>query len=452
MGGEELIKATGFVLSLAKDHRDISAIYNAIPEEIRVSLESFLGKQLSAVLKNLTEESLSEDRLLSALWSQPVYQMIVAGKLIAKVHEVSSCSMQQLQAIVPENLFLSTPFAQCIEKLVDRKEICVDQDTVTPRYMTLAEFIPTIANKKYQKAFACRLEGQKLEEIGDTLQVTRERARQMTQKVLTRRPPLEEDKALPLWDNYIYLTDSDYQTIFGLPKQALNYFRMISKSHAKKVRGEKLRFECLRHVIHDFADHKDIVVKANAQLQKNQAFFLLHGEKIRKARPDLVRYAVSKYCQDTLPFTELMEKYQALLKQLGVADDPKLNIGNERALGSRLESAEYVLWQKGSKLRYYDISDVDSDALLEEIGFFGYKDVEISTKKFFMDHPEAMEEYDIRDEYEMHNFLKKIWDMEKINDRLDSHHQITFGRMPIITIATYMVLRGESFHGVSFLF
>ena len=45
-----------------------------------------------------------------------------------------------------------------------------------------------------------------------------------------------------------------------------------------------------------------------------------------------------------------------------------------------------------------------------------------------------MRDYDIRDEYELHNLLRKIWQREDRNARLDEHHQVTFAKMPTIRI------------------
>ena len=44
-----------------------------------------------------------------------------------------------------------------------------------------------------------------------------------------------------------------------------------------------------------------------------------------------------------------------------------------------------------------------------QLNFDQFENTEISTLKLFRDHPEVMQEYDIRDEYELHNLLRKIW-------------------------------------------
>ena len=55
-----------------------------------------------------------------------------------------------------------------------------------------------------------------------------------------------------------------------------------------------------------------------------------------------------------------------------------------------------------------------------------YKNVELSTLKWFRDYPDLMIRYDIRDEYELHNLLKKIL--------TDVYPQFHFKKMPTIEI------------------
>ena len=60
------------------------------------------------------------------------------------------------------------------------------------------------------------------------------------------------------------------------------------------------------------------------------------------------------------------------------------------------------------------------------LGF--YRDVELSTAKFMTKYPDLMEKYDIRDEYELHNLLKKVLE----NDRYGHFPDLQFVRMPIL--------------------
>ena len=88
------------------------------------------------------------------------------------------------------------------------------------------------------------------------------------------------------------------------------------------------------------------------------------------------------------------------------------------------------LRKQNQRLRYYDIEGGDYTELLETLQLEQYADVEISTRKFLMDYPDLMKRYDIRDEYELHNLLKKIH-AETRNPTL------RFSRMPILIFGTF---------------
>ena len=65
--------------------------------------------------------------------------------------------------------------------------------------------------------------------------------------------------------------------------------------------------------------------------------------------------------------------------------------------------------QQWHRFRYYAIQEREYAPLLDALGLQYYEDMELSSLKLLRDNPELMAEYDIRDEYELHNLLKKIW-------------------------------------------
>lgn len=79
-------------------------------------------------------------------------------------------------------------------------------------------------------------------------------------------------------------------------------------------------------------------------------------------------------------------------------------------------------------LRYYNIPEHNYEELLDTIDFEAFDNTEISSLKLFRDYPELMAQYDIQDEYELHNLLKKIWP--------GTTGKVRFGKMPTIEIGT----------------
>ncbi|WP_330380505.1 hypothetical protein, partial [Anaerostipes hadrus] len=93
-----------------------------------------------------------------------------------------------------------------------------------------------------------------------------------------------------------------------------------------------------------------------------------------------------------------------------------------------LNHCDYVLWNQWKRFRYYNIPELDFEELFSTLDLDQFEDIEFSTLKLFRDYPDLMQQYDIHDEYELHNLLKKIWPSE--------NGSIKFKKMPTIEIGT----------------
>ena len=90
----------------------------------------------------------------------------------------------------------------------------------------------------------------------------------------------------------------------------------------------------------------------------------------------------------------------------------------------------YLLWKLNERFRYYDIDGRDYTELLDTLNLDSYENIELSTEKLMNDYPEIMEKYDIRDQYELHNLLRKI-----VPD--GSYHDFHCERMPLIGFGVF---------------
>ena len=94
------------------------------------------------------------------------------------------------------------------------------------------------------------------------------------------------------------------------------------------------------------------------------------------------------------------------LTELGYEKEESLKIV-DRSYENRIRDDMNVLWKPKKKFRYYNISGYDFSDFLETLNLSQYKNEEYSSLKFFKMYPDLMKMYDIRDEYELHNLLKK---------------------------------------------
>ena len=102
----------------------------------------------------------------------------------------------------------------------------------------------------------------------------------------------------------------------------------------------------------------------------------------------------------------------------------------QKSRKNHLSEANFLLWKQSEKFRYYNIQGQDFSELYDTLQLDTYKDIELSTLKWMDDYPEIMEKYDIRDQYELHNLLRKTIKSEE-------YPNIQFGKMPMISFGEF---------------
>jgi len=284
--------------------------------------------------------------------------------------------------------------------------------------MSLIDFVKAIPDEKKRQMFQMRLQGLSLEEIAGQVSppITRERVRQVCAKIVTRkRKTLVEDKYIGIYEKY-HFTLEDFSNIFNEEATTYNYLAICSK------RG-KLP---LTDLVNDESFPIEIRLDVERRLNEKHLsdFISVGGELIHKSRLALIHHVIKTYCYEDTLYDDFIMLYNNLIAEIGLEDDPKFSI-NSRTYENRFQLDTKVLWKQWRRLRYYDVEGYDFANLWHELNLEQYKDVEYSTYKFFKLHPALMQEYDIRDEYELHNLLRKLCHAE-------NRSYMNFSRMPVI--------------------
>lgn len=304
-------------------------------------------------------------------------------------------------------------------------------------YDVLKEFSEYLEEGKKEYLLR-RYSGDTLEKIALDEGITRERVRQICDKQLKRiKMSYYSETGLSFFDeDYYQYLFTNYQ----LDKDAwLNYIHIdaLVYSYLKNTysSGRKEAEETLN-------DPKiDISLKYKLQNYINRNKVRINGELIECNRSALEVYVLKTFCSNEIKFDDFIVLYNKFLKDNGLDINKKL-VYSDEVIGTRtnkLSESRSCLWKFGSKLRYYDIDDGDYTELLEVLNLSGYENTEISTLKFIEDYPEIMEQYDIRDQYELHNLLKKILPN-------GSYNNMVFGRQPILKFGEYD--RAKSYHDI----
>lgn len=344
-------------------------------------------------------------------------------------------SLAELSSAFPRAIYDEVALANLLQSMEKRHLIRKQGGLYYGVYPSLETVLLSVCRERNAKILKLRLSGMTLEEVAQLTGVTRERVRQIQKKIFSKLPPVREGYFAFYKQKYVGLTDDDFQYIFQLTEETRHFISLYLDEQRVKEKDVDAgqRLQALRAAMHDQILDAKIRERADARLKAIDPYFFIDGKHVMKNRQSLIRFAIKKYCQDAKPSGELLEDYLQLLDSLSVSrEDPRFSMDVRYVERYFLEMT--VLVSRHRQVRYYDILSMDYQNLLDTLQLTAYSNVEISSRKFFRDFPEIMEQYDIRDEYELHNLLKKLWAHGHYNDYLDEAHRITFGRMPTLKI------------------
>ncbi len=303
--------------------------------------------------------------------------------------------------------------SELLEELEDQDKIRVSDSLVELAPPSALEYAQSLSNLRRREILLDRLRGVTLEESGNRYGVTRERARQITRAALAGRPRIREDKYLDMYAKYEF-TPEQFMLAFNEPIESYRYLELL------RERGKPR--EKLSHMIDDESIPLKFRRKVEAVLYKD--YIVVGGVRLNRTKAALARYTVVHYCTELTTMEQFIQRYQRVLAQCGLENDPAFHI-ESRTYENKLNACNYTLWNQWRSFRCYILADYDFTQLLDTLSLETQEDMEVSSMKYFRAYPELMKLYDIRDEYELHNLLKKVWDR---GDR------VRFKKMPTIEI------------------
>lgn len=300
-----------------------------------------------------------------------------------------------------------------LEDLDEQGKIDIADGVVENAPPTVLEYVMSIPDERTREVLLDRLHGVTLEETGARFGITRERARQITKATLAAMPKLREDQYRDLYAKYD-ISLEDFMLAFGESPESYRYLELLRK------RGKK------REKIRKMMDDETIPLKLRRKMERAifKDYVVVDGVRVYRSSAALARHTVLHHCIELTSMEQFMEKYRTVLAQCGLENEPAFDI-EARTYENKLNICDYALWNQWRSFRRYIMADYDFTLLLDTLSLETMEDQELSTMKYFRDYPELMKLYDIRDEYELHNLLKKVWDR---GDR------VRFKKMPTIEI------------------
>lgn len=318
----------------------------------------------------------------------------------------------QILSHIPKGFNVISVLKKILKDLVENKQVIYNDNLYRIKYVSIYDFIDTIKNETHKKIMLDRLFGKTLEEIGIENNLTRERIRQIIVKTFDKRPPVLEDEYVDIYINY-YFEKEDFLLAFNVGEYVYNYLNICYS------KGQKSIEECVED--DQLSDKEKEGIKKI--VYKN--YFLIGDEYVKSERSDICEYVIKTFAGDDITYEEFVQLYYSLIDDLGLENDERYSIAG-RGYENKLVMSDYVLWKYGRKLRYYNMKSYDFKELLTSLNLEKYMNLEISTLLLLKNNSDLMNTYDIRDEYELHNLLKKVIK--------NSDSEIKFHRMPNIEI------------------
>lgn len=355
--------------------------------------------------------------LMQSIFALPILDRAIKKAVLHKLESAPyGVERTELFKVIPDCLMDETLLNTLLNDMEQEGSILCRQDqTFERQYQTALQYALSLPKEQYRKVLHERLLGKTLDEIGKECSLTRERVRQIEAKCLRKAPKLLEDRYAQIYQKY-EISKEDF--MMGFRESAIT-FNYLSSNY-------KHGNHPLEELVSDPEVPDEFRRAAERVLYKN--YVVLNGERVLCCRSELSEYVLRTAGTEGLTFEEYAQFYQMLLEDLGLKDNPKLSI-MERGYENRLAASNHILWKYGQKLRFYNIDSYDFSDFFERLDLQQYNNIEFSTLKLFREYPDLMKDYDIQDEYELHNLLKKICSK-------DDFPNLHFKRMPNIEFGT----------------
>lgn len=433
---EEYIKMNDFPLSsssLSKRSKNALAekgyyYFSELKDFDPMSLESYsgLGKtSINEIKLFIYQTNRSFKAQFSKYYVDGHYTSEYIEKLILLIYRdagFKGFSYRRIKERLPES-FRDEEIKQSIGKLIAADELEYVEYRCYKKYPSFFEFMDSyfeqLNDSRIKQIITEKYAGKTLEAIGNQLDITRERVRQVFKKeskkmkdallIKTGYAVFDEDYYQYLWQTYSLGKDACINYL-GIPEKTFYYLKE-TYNHG---------ISALQDAVND--ENIDTALKLRIISYLNKDKIEIDGQLVNKKRSEIEEFIISKYCKEDTHIDDFFILYNGILEKNGIPYDTGLYIEEEiqRSRSLRIADKDFCLWKEGQTFRYYNIRQNDYTDLLDVLNLPSYKNTEISTLKFVEEYPELMKAYDIHDQYELHNLLRKIVDPSTCNN-LDFH-------------------------------
>ncbi len=388
----------------------LSEIYEEIANDTFFQVEDLLFNEIQLI----AEQDFLDFK--SKLYSSEIVKDYVKKYIVFYFQQFiyGSDNIEKLLAIMPtcfaNSLFIENLLA---ELLHEKKLILFNNKCYMPDYSSCALGAIDVLSAREYKIFLGRISGQTLEEVGKEFGLTRQGVALAESKILEKLNKSEKTFQEDIYKQ-IFLTydiqEEDFITSLG-DKQTYNYLYVRYKKRGKTR---------LEEILSDSTVPELFKRKLEKVIYRDYVY--IGNSRIKCSRSELLDYTIRTFANNPISFDEFKELYEILLIDINKEHEDKLQLKG-RGFESNLIRRN-VLTSFGRKFRHYNFINYDFTLLIDELNIEHISNLRYSSLKFFREHPDLMQIYDMRNEYELHNLLKRICE--------EKYPHIDFRRMPNI--------------------
>ena len=426
-----ILLLSDLILENPESIRKISGLGSGAYKEYEEYCNAWINKHLEEIISFCKKDSL-EAKL-------DYYETILIRFLAGKSESIRLEGFPILTAGLQEE-----EIPAYLEHLKKSKRLSINKYGISMKLPSLSDLVEKLSDERQKGILLQRLSGKTLEESGKSFGLTRERARQIGKRGLDSVRALnlklngtrlfDEDKYVYLYENYLIIK-KDFIECFELEEKGYYAIQELSKKRGIKVLDEDALDD-------PYLDDK---LKTKIQRYLDKDVIKIRGQRIPIRKQDIRTYILRRECRNDTTIESFIEAHNDFLKAHKLEDRADLFIDRSqiRTIENVISSRNDVLWKQWSKFRYYDILSRDYDELLEELHLDSFENILISADKLQKENKTIMKKYDIRDGYELHNLIRKIYNTPALYNQYQrffgnkEENAITFGRMPGLMFGSF---------------
>lgn len=330
--------------------------------------------------------------------------------LIKNIFGYDCFNYTQLEESIAKYNYDTVDLSLILEELLNKKIIKKEDNNYSIVKPRLKEEINKIKNLNHKDIVLQKLSGRTLESIGCEYNLTRERIRQIIQKeikkfVVTR----EEEKYKEIFENYNFDCEL-FCNFFNVNEYVYYYLK------------EKYKIGT--------TDPSELIDSWNLDrrqleiIKRKYNLISYKGENIVVKKNNIL-IAILKQSNKSMEYSDIVNEYNNIINSNNL-DLDVIGESDFRNIDSILNRSMYVLCDAGRYYRYYNIDVLDENDISSLQKMLEVEPGDYSSEFFFNNNELLMKNVDIKNEYELHNLLRKLVG--------DYNGKITFSRMPDIFI------------------